>query len=402
MSVVTVIIGGGIGGFTVAKELRELQPEALIKIIDPEGTPYDRPPLSKEVLAGTRDFSDLGFIAQEWFQDNSVEVLEDLVIQINGDQKTVTTRGGEKFSYDNLVFAVGGEPRRGATTGFDNEVMVLRTKDDTQRLKDACVPGRHIGIIGAGLIGAEVASTVRSLGGDVTLIDPMPVSLIPAVGEEIAHRLHDLHQEHGVEFIQGMTSGVESVGNKKRISIDGHDDVVVDEVLLCIGITPNEALAKSIGLECDNGILVDEEQRTNHESIWAVGDCARLRKSDGTLERRHEHWDSALQEGRAAAYSIASKPAPGRSAPWFWSDRYGVHVEGTGSMTEEGTTYLRPDAEGRPEVAFRVSKDNKLLGAAAYSNSMAIRAARRMIDREIVVDPEKLVDPTVHLKKLAR
>lgn len=202
MSVVTVIIGGGIGGFTVAKELRELQPEALIKIIDPEGTPYDRPPLSKEVLAGTRDFSDLGFIAQEWFQDNSVEVLEDLVIQINGDQKTVTTRGGEKFSYDNLVFAVGGEPRRGATTGFDNEVMVLRTKDDTQRLKDACVPGRHIGIIGAGLIGAEVASTVRSLGGDVTLIDPMPVSLIPAVGEEIAHRLHDLHQEHGVEFIK--------------------------------------------------------------------------------------------------------------------------------------------------------------------------------------------------------
>lgn len=398
----TIIVGGGIGGFTVAQELRGLDADAQITIIDSEGTPYDRPPLSKDVLAGKKGANELGFVADQWYADNNVEVVEGTVARVDKDANEVVLEDGREFTYDNVVLAVGGFARRGPTPGFEDEVIVLRKKADAAQLAQACQPGRHLGIIGAGLIGAEVASSARELGADVTLIDPVPVALVPAVGQDIAQRLHDLHAAHGVQFIQGMTTGVTRQGDKLEIGIDGQDSIVVDDVLLCIGIIPHEELAQSLGLDCDGGILVDHEQRTSLPNVWAVGDCARVRNADGSLERRHEHWDSALQEGRAAAYSIAGQEAPKESASWFWSDRYGVHVEGTGSMVGEGTTVLRPDAEGKPAVAFLVGADNKLIGAAAFDDSKAIRAARRIIDRDITVDPEQLADPSVQLKKLAR
>ena len=149
-------------------------------------------------------------------------------------------------------------------------------------------------------------------------------------------------------------------------------------------------------------MIVDTQQRTSLPGVWAVGDCARLRNEDGTLERRHEHWDSAVQDAKVAAASIAGVDAPKGSAPWFWSDRYGVHVEGVGDMSAPGETFIRPDEDGNPAVAFRVADGSKLVGAASYNDSNAVRAARRIIDREIPVTPSKLIDPTIQLKKLAR
>lgn len=402
MTASTTIVGGGIGGFTVAHELRNRGYQGAITIIDPEGIPYDRPPLSKDVLAGKKDLADLYFVPASWYEENDVRVLSDEVLRVDAEAKTLHLGSGEELPYENLVLATGGLARRGATPGFEDETVVLRTADDAKKLQAAITPGSRLGIIGAGLIGAEVASSARELGAEVTLIDPVPVSLVPAVGEEIANRLHELHEAHGVRFIQGMTTGVTRSGEALEIGIDGGEAIEVDNVLLCIGIIPDESLAKSLGLDCDGGILVDHDQRTSHAGVWAVGDCARRRNADGSLERRHEHWDSAVQEGKAAAASILGEEAPAESASWFWSDRYGVHVEGTGDMNAPGSTVIRVDAEGQPAVAFRVTEDNKLSGAAAFDDSMAIRAARRIIDRDITVDPAKLSDPSVPLKKLAR
>lgn len=405
MTKATTIVGGGIGGFTVASELRKLDAEAPITIIDPEGLPYDRPPLSKDVLAGKKTAAELQFVPEQWYADNKVEVVTGKVVGIDAETRTLRLEDGSERNFDNLVLATGGFARRGATPGFD-EALVLRTTADAKALGEGLGEGVHLAIIGAGLIGAEVASSARILGADVTLIDPQPVSLIPAVGEDIARRLHDLHAAHDVRFIQGLTSSITREDDKYVIAVEPAsgepETITADKVLLSIGLLPDESLARELGLDCDNGVLVDHEQRTGAEGVWAVGDCARRRNPDGTMERRHEHWDSAVQEARAAAYSIVGQEAPAESASWFWSDRYGVHVEGTGDLNVEGKTYIRPDGEGNPSVTFRVTPDNLLAGAAAYDDTMAIRAARRIIDRGITVDPNQLIDPAVPLKKLAR
>ncbi|QGU06839.1 Anthranilate 1,2-dioxygenase system ferredoxin--NAD(+) reductase component [Corynebacterium occultum] len=404
MSSSTTILGGGIGGFTLAQELRKLGYEGAVTIIDEHGLPYDRPPLSKEILSGTKAPEEIQFVPESWYSENQVKVLQAKVERIDAAARTLLLDNGEEHTYDNLVLATGGHARRGDTPGFnDDSVIVLRTLADAQRLSENLVAGRTLGIIGAGLIGAEVASVARERGAEVILVDPAPVSLIPAVGEEIAQRLHDLHDAHGVHFINGLTSAIRREGEKYLLEIDGQDETVeVDAVLLCIGLVPEESLAASAGLERDGGVLVDAEQRTSAPGIWAVGDCARRRNADGSLERRHEHWESAMQEAKTAAASITGSPAPVGGASWFWSDRYGVHLEGIGSMTAVGSTVIRPDEAGHPAVAFRVTPEGKLAGAASYNDSMAVRAARRIIDRELDVDPAKLADPTIPLKKLTR
>ena len=399
----TTIVGGGIGGFTVASELRARGYDAEITIIDPHGLPYDRPPLSKEILSGEKNAEQLLLAPRSWYEENNVHVKKAHVARICGVERQLYFDDGTAEGFDNLVIATGGVPRALPTPGFDDPgLFVLRTTEDAVALKNVLGEGVHLAIIGAGLIGAEVASSAQDLGAKVTLVDPAPVSLVPAVGEEIAARLHDMHADHGVEHICGLTTKLEKTDDGYRLHIDGERTLDADHVLLAVGIVAEEELAQSAELECDGGVLVDHEQRTSMEKVWAVGDCARLRNADGSLERRHEHWESAVHEAQTAAASIMGDELPQHGASWFWTDRYGTHVEGIGSMTAPGTTVIRPDAEGKPSVAFRMHHDGRMAGCASVNDGMAVRAARRIIDRGLTPDQEALADPAVPLKKLAK
>lgn len=399
----TTIIGGGIAGFTLASELRARGYEASITIIDPEGLPYDRPPLSKEVLDGSKSEADLLFAPESWYADNDVAILQDEVLRIDADNRTLALTDGAEHSFDNLVLATGGLPRQLPLPGFDDEgIRVLRTRTDAQDLRDALKEGTRLAIIGAGLIGAEVASSARKLGAEVTLIDPAPVSLVPALGPELAQRLHDMHATNGVTFVNGLTTSIDRDGAAFAICVDDHEQIIVDEVLTAVGIVPEEQLARSAELECDGGVLVDQRGQTSAENIWAIGDCARLRHADGTLEPRHEHWDSAIVDAKHVAAAITGQEAPAPTSSWFWTDRYDVHVEAVGSMSGEGSTVIREDGEGNPAAVFRLHPDGTMAGCAAIDDSMSVRSARRIIDRARVIDPEALADPSVKLKKLAK
>lgn len=397
------IIGGGIAGYTAAAELRNRGFDGAVTIIDPLGYPYDRPPLSKEILQGTKNSEQLLLAPRGWYEENKVGLVKTKVGRINLKERELVLGNGAVHAFDKLILATGGLPRPLPVPGFDDsDLFVLRTVEDAQQLKKALCKGTRLAIIGAGLIGAEVASSARSLGAEVTLIDPAPVALVPAVGMEIAQRLHDLHAAHGVKTITGFTTGIRRNGEDFLIEVEGSDAVEADVVLVAVGIIPEESLAQSAELECDGGVLVDHAQRTSADGVWAIGDCARVRNEDGSLERRHEHWESAIFDAQTAAADICGQDLPEHGASWFWTDRYGVHVEGVGSMTAEGTTVVRPDEDGQPQVVFRVAPDNTIVGCTAYDKGMAVRAARRLIDRRVVVDPEALADPAVNLKKLAR
>ena len=397
------IIGGGLAGFTTAQSLRASGYTGTVTIIDPEGTPYDRPPLSKDYLAGKADAEQLGFVPADWYAENSVEVAPHRVDSIDPDSGIVRCADGSRTQAEAIVLALGGRPRMLPVPGGDLPGLhVLRTRADADALRGELAAGRRVCIIGAGLIGAEVASTAVDVGCEVTLIDPVKIPLTAAVGVELANRLHAMHEEHGVQVVEGMTSSITHGEEGYVVTTEGPTagEFPADVVLVAVGIVPNTELASTAGLDVDNGILVDPAQKTTHPRVWAVGDAARIRTADGILLRRHEHWESAMRSGETAAASILGRDLPRHGAAWMWTDRYGHHVEAIGDMTA-GEPVVRTD-NGSPSAEFRLDADGTMVGAAAIDPGTTIRAARRIIDRGIVVDQVQLADSSVPLKKLAR
>ena len=396
------VVGGGMAGFTVVRELRSRGFEGTLVLVDPAGIPYDRPPLSKDYLVGSRSAQDIEFAPAGWFGEHRIDVVPGRAVDLDPDAGTVTLADGRKITSDRVVLATGGTARRLPVPGGDlDSVWELRTRSDADRLRAALRPGVRLAIIGAGLIGAEAASSALLLGASVVLIDPVDPPLVPAVGTELARRLHDMHSERGITGVTGLPTAIRRAGSGHQVVMADDGSVDAEVVLVGVGIEPDTALAEKAGLARDNGILVDESQRTAHPKVYAVGDASRTRQPDGTLLRRAEHWENARNTGTTAAAALLDQELPRHGAGWFWSDRHGVHVEGVGSMVGDGTMIVR-EKDGHPWVVFHLDADGYLAGCAAVDGGLAVRAARRIIDRRIRVDPERLANPAVDLRKLAR
>ena len=400
-----LIVGGGMGGFTVAKELRDRGFAGELTIVDPLGVPYDRPPLSKDYLLGKKSAEGLQFAGADWYEDNKVTLVTAKVTALEPNAPAVTLDNGTTLEADKIVIATGGSPRLLNVPGTeDNDtVLTLRTIEDADRLRSLLSEGSHLVIVGAGLIGAEVASSALTFGAKVTLIDPTEVPLVPAVGETLARRLHDMHGSAGIRVIQGLPTSIEKEGDQQVVHTSTGETVPADVILVGIGIIPNVDFALEAGLEVDNGIIVDTSQRTAHPNVYAVGDGSRTRNEEGILERRAEHWEHAMNTGATAAAALLGQDLPVHGASWFWSDRHGVHVEGVGSMVGgENCDYVYREVEGLPQTAFYMDADGKMLGCASIDGGLTVRAARRIIDRGILVDRNQLADASIPLKKLAR
>lgn len=395
------VVGGGPAGFTVIRELRARGFGGAITLIDPEGLPYDRPPLSKGYLAGTLE--DPSFVDETTFAELDVQLIPARAQSLDPDVLELTLDDGNTLTADRIVLATGAQPRSLPIPGADLPgVLTLRTRADADTLRARLRPGHRLVIIGAGLIGAEVASIARGLGADVTLVDPAALPLSPAVGDQLAVRLHQMHADHGVTTIQALPTAIRSedglvveLGDPEL----GNRELPADTVLVAIGVQSHDELATSAGLEVIGGVVVDEQARTSRDGVLAVGDAARPRRADGTLAMRPEHWEHAIRSAAVAAALITDTPPPDATAPWFWSDRYGVHVEAVGTMASPTRGVLRESARG--VAAFALAGD-RLVGAAAIDDSLAIRAARRLIDRAIPVNADDLADPAVDLRTLVR
>lgn len=414
-----VVVGGGIAGVSTVAELRKNGYAGDLTLLSADVLPYDRPPLSKEYLAGGRDLESIALQPPQWYADQQISLVGGAVaVALRPDAGQVELDDGRVLTADRIVLATGGRavrPRLGevgrdlsvgllAGNGRERPVVspihVLRGIGDADRLRTQLVPGARLLIVGAGLIGAEVASTARGLGAEVVLVDPLSPPLAAAVGIETATWLHGLHAGHGVEALTTTVETLLETPTGVAAQLTGEPDSrEFDAVLLAVGLSPETALAEAAGLEVSRGVLVDADQVTSHPSVLAVGDCARLRD-----HHRAEHWEAAQLDGaRAAATILGAEPSPG-TAPWWWSDRYGLHVEGVGEMRS-------PDAEhqnvvrgvvGEPPFAVFTLCGERVIGAVAVDDPNAVRAARRMIDRGVDVRASDLADPGTDLRKLLR
>ncbi|MFI1865285.1 NAD(P)/FAD-dependent oxidoreductase [Streptomyces jumonjinensis] len=401
-----VIVGGGIAGVSTAAALRAGGFDGDLTLVDADEFPYDRPPLSKEFLAGAKGVEQLALQPQQWYDDQRVRLINRAVVTaLRPGDGAIELMDGHLVHADRVVLATGGSAARPPIPGIDggdgDRVHVLRTADDADRLRPSLLPGARVLVVGAGLIGAEVASTAVRLGCEVVLVDPVATPLAAALGPDLASWLHALHVRHGITAVQ---TTVESFVDRPAGIEAGFRAVAAsrlfDAVVLGVGMVPRTELAQTARLETDRGIVVDERQVTSNPAVLAVGDLARTRR-DGVLLPRTEHWEAAQHDGARAAAGILGAQPPAPSAPWFWTDRHGRHIEATGHMDAAARTVVRGRIDD-PSFSVFGLRDGHVVAAASVDDPSAVRAARRMIDRRTPVDAARLTDPAVNLRALLR
>ena len=359
-----VIVGAGIAGVRTAEALRDKGFDGDIVLIgDETEAPYDRPPLSKQVLRGERE--------PFFLMPASLEVDLRLGVAALGlEGRTLRTSAGE-LGFDELVIATGAHPRR--LPGAPG--MVLRTLEDSRRLGALLSPGVRLGIVGAGLIGCEVAASARLLGAEVQVVDVLPLPLVRLLGPVVARRVLDLHMGRGVQFHLGV--GVAAASASSLLLTDG-TDLDVDVVLEAMGVTPTVTWLERSGLDVADGVQCDAVGRAA-DGVWALGDVARWG------EVRQEHWTSASEQGDLVAAGILGDPVPVISVPYWWSDQYDVKLQGLGSPSAEDDVVVR-DVGPRQRPLAVYSRDGLVTGAVGFSAAAAVMGLREAISSRQPLD----------------
>ncbi|HEY6730230.1 MAG TPA: FAD-dependent oxidoreductase [Solirubrobacterales bacterium] len=377
----TVIVGGGLAAQRVAEGLRRRGYDRPVRLVcgEPE-LPYDRPPLSKEVLAGTAAEGDVAYRPVDWYVDAEIELSLGLRAEaLDPGRRQVILDSGDSLPYENLVIATGGEPRRLPFLAGAN-VYELRTLADLRLLRQELVPGVRLAIVGAGFIGQEVAATARSLGAEVTVVEALPVPLEPIVGPRLGHWFAELHREEGVRIIAGVALESARGGGdrvEELVLADGRR-VACDAVLVGIGTVPATGWLQGSGLG-SGGVPVDVAGRTAIPGVFAAGDACLCFEPRRRAHLRTEHWDAAAWQGAAVAKAILGEE-PGRPPlPSFWSDQYGVRVQCVGHPQLADAVALEGDPTARDFEAL-FSRGGVPVAGLAVGRPRALPALRKQIE----------------------
>ncbi|RQR72393.1 MULTISPECIES: NAD(P)/FAD-dependent oxidoreductase [unclassified Burkholderia] len=396
-----VIIGAGECGTRAAFELRERGWQDRIVLIGAEpGLPYERPPLSKPTSDGVSlrlvcDDIALRAAGIEYFGGVDVETLDRA-------HRCVRLADGRSVAYAKVLLATGARPRPMHCPGGDR-ALTFRTLPDAETLYRRTANAAHVAVVGAGLIGMELAATLRTAGIDVTVIEAGPRPLGRGVPEALAARLHARHCDEGVRFL--FNAGVSSIDGDTVALSDG-TTVTADVVVAAIGVLPDTSLAERAGLAVDNGIVVDATLATLDPDVFAAGDCARVpsRYANG-VPLRLESWRNAREQGAHAAKAMLGDAAAFDAVPWFWSDQYDLGLQVVGIPVPGQRNVVRR-LSSDAELLFQLADDGSVRCASGLGvgNRVArdIRLAEMLIARRVRTVPEVLQDPAADLRSLIR
>ncbi|QSI49708.1 NAD(P)/FAD-dependent oxidoreductase [Thermobispora bispora] len=383
-----MVVGGGLAGVRSVEALRARGFAGRITLIGEERhRPYDRPPLSKAVLAGETDStavdSDLDALDVTVRLGTAAKGLRDGVLE--------TTEG--EIEYDGLVIATGATPIRLRGEGRQ---YVLRTIDDARALRERLTPGTRVAVIGAGWIGAEVATAAARAGCAVTVIEAAEAPLAGALGPEVGAYTIPWYAEAGVELRLGAPVG--SV-DPDGITLMSGTRVRADVVVTGIGVRPAVDWLKGSGVAVDNGVLVDEHLRSTLPNVVAVGDCANWWSRRYGRRMRVEHWDTAISAPDTAAATLLGEDAVYDPVPYFWSEQFGRMVQFAGDRIGAERTLLRgdPRTDAKWAVCWLTAED-RLAAILTVDRPRDVVQGRRIAERGQRLDPRRLTDPSVPLR----
>jgi 3-phenylpropionate/trans-cinnamate dioxygenase ferredoxin reductase component len=379
-----VIIGTGHGGIQVAISLRESGFSGSITLISDEADlPYQKPPLSKGFLNGKQTVDNLRFRNPSFYVENDIElILNQLVTHIDLQHKIVATANNQTFSYDNLVFATGARNRKWAIEGSNHEkVLYLRHLGDAQQLQSAMVAAQKITIIGGGFIGLEIAAVAVEWGKKVTVIEAQARLMNRVLPPILSDIFLQKHQEQGVDI--RLNAQVSKIGSAPNRAINGvqlidNQYIESDLVVIGIGVLPNEELAKSAGLSCNNGIEVNEFLQTTEDSVYAIGDCARYWNAFAGQKMRVESVQNAVDQAKCVAKNIMGERIAYHAVPWFWTNQYDLKLQMAGINLDFDQYVVRGDVS-KHKCSIFYYKNQKFIGADSLNRPADHLAARRLL-----------------------
>ncbi len=383
MSAPIVVVGGGLAAGTFVTKLREHGHDGEVVLLAEEAhAPYERPPLSKDLLLDKGTPEDAAVHEPAWYAEHGVDLRTGTAATAIDVAGRRVQAGGDWLDYDELVLATGARPRHLPMADESGApIAYLRTLDDSLALRKRLTEGARIGIIGGGWIGLEVASAARQHGAEVTLLESLDLPLLRVLGPEVAQVFADLHREHGVDLRLGVqVTGITSRGDGATVALGDGSTLDVDLLVIGIGVQPNTELAEAAGLTVDNGIRTDARLRTSAEHIHAIGDVANIDHPVLGHPLRVEHWDTAKKHGAALAATLSGTPTDAADLPYFFTDQYDLGMEYVGNPGPEGydRVVLTGDVPGRVFRAWWLRGDRVV--AAMHANDWdAIDEIRRVV-----------------------
>jgi 3-phenylpropionate/trans-cinnamate dioxygenase ferredoxin reductase subunit len=398
------IVGASLAGSSAAATLREEGFDGRVLLIGSEPQlPYDRPPLSKNYLRGVVPFEKTLLRPPDFYRERAIEMrLGTTVTRVDPEKRTLELTGGERLEFDQLLIATGGRNRRFPIPGLDLPgVYDLRTVADADRIREAIKGGGRAVVVGMGFIGAEVAASLRQSGLEVVAIEPFKTPLYRALGEEIGRVVEGLHRDQGVEMIlDDAVTAFEGAGRVERVVTRNGRRIECSLAVFGLGIEPATDLVAGTAVRVDNGILVDDQCRTNVPGIFAAGDVANHYHPVCGRQMRVEHWQNGVKQGAAAARSMLGRGQSYDEVHWFWSDQFDANIQYAGFHAAWDAIVVRGSLPERKFLAFYLA-DGRVESAVAINQGRDLRRTLPIIKARVAVDPQRLADPAVDLRTLA-
>lgn len=397
-----VIVGGGQAGSSCAIKLRNLGFKGRITLIGDEPyPPYQRPPLSKKYLQGDIEEERLYLRPLSFYAEHAIDLR--LECEVSGIDRAARELHleGSVLPYDQLVLTTGSTPRRlPASIGGDKEgIFTVRGIDDITAMAPYFKAQKHVLVVGGGYIGLEAAAVAAQRGLKVTLIEMAPRILGRVAAPETADYFRGLHKRHGVEILENIGL-IELTGEAhvRAARLSTGAELAVDFVIVGIGITPNDALARDAGIAVENGVAVNARGQSSDPHIWAAGDCASFPYCGERI--RLESVGNAIDQAEIVARNIMGEEVDYSAKPWFWSDQYETKLQIAGLnrgydqiVTREG------DAGERTHWYFRAGE---LISIDAMNDPRGYMIGKRLIEAGVSPDPALIADPAVNLKTLLK
>jgi 3-phenylpropionate/trans-cinnamate dioxygenase ferredoxin reductase component len=386
-----LIVGGGLAGQRCAETLRRAGYTGAVRIVcaEPE-RPYNRPPLSKQILTGHSSAELPAYKPTSWYEQQEIDLLLGVsATALSVAERRLTLSDGQTLRYDRLLIATGSRPRTlSLLEGHDN-VSVLRTIGQARHLREVLGGRPRLSVLGAGFIGQEVAASARKLGAEVTMIEAAPCPLANVLGHDLGEWFTRLHQAEGVDVIAGATvERVSANGTISALELSNGQRVATDHVIVGVGVEPDADWLASSGLRVERGVPVDQHGRTEAEGVYAAGDVAATFDSQIGAHVPGSHWESAGRQGARAARAMLGLEPGAAPLTSFWTDQYGIRIQYLGHARLADAYEIDGDLEGRDFTAT-FTRSGRPVAALIVNRPRALPAARALIERK---DPHDLSD----------